>query len=229
MRRRWSRLPGPLAVALLAALALRAAAADDVATFFPLQVGHAWTYHLSITNGAKKHFIEYTTKVVRREVAGGRDCAVLENRSDERLFETSWYAIDAGKLLQARRSSGRTTHDLCLRDGDAVGAVGRVLLDGAAIAALPKKTSWDWASKDGSQTGTVTLEGREKLRLRNFGEHDCLVVTDECTSRVGDKKATIRRRLWFAAGLGLLQEQAKAEADGTSTDSEATLIRHEAP
>jgi hypothetical protein len=231
MRRR-AHVPGSIAVALLAGLALRAAAGDDIATFFPLQVGHSWTYHLKITAGKTTKSIEYTTKVVRKEElddAPGLPCFVLENRSDERMFETSWFGVDGARLVQARRTSGRTTHALCVRDGDAIGAVGRVLLDGAAIAALPKRTSWAWASKEGSQRGTVTLEGRERLRLRNFGELDCLVLGDDCTSTVGDKTATIKRRLWLAAGLGLVQERARAEADGTSTETEATLIRHEAP
>jgi hypothetical protein len=212
-----------------------AALAQDGATlaaYFPLDVGRVWTYHLQITSDKQTRTIEYSTRVARVEDVDGLACAVFEDFSNDRVLQVSWYALDRGfdAIVQPRQQRGRgAATSLCRRTGDQVGAPGRILLDGKALAALPATTSWEWASPDGTSKGTVTLTGREKLRLRNFGELDCLVLRDEGTSSSGDRTATVERTLWLAEGLGCVQERAKVSAGARVTETEATLVRHDAP
>lgn len=230
------RLAAIGAAVLAAVLVARPAAAegDDLAAYFPLQVGRVWTYNLRITTPDQEKNIEYSTRVVRQEAladVGGAICYVLENTSGERVLETNWFHWDgAGRLLQARRQSpGRNAVALCARQGDTVGAVGRVVVDPAALDALPKETGWEWGTKDHALRGSVRLVGRAKLRLRNFPEFECLQLVDTATSTAGDRTATIERRVWFAAGYGMVQEQTTIVAGEARTQSEATLIRYETP
>lgn len=232
--RRASRVLAFVAAACAAVLAGRPALADDLATYFPLQVGRVWTYHLVITTPEQKREIEYTTRVVREEAladVAGATCFALENVSGERVLETNWFHFDAeGRLLQARRqSAGRPASTLCARAGDTIGAAGRVLLDPQAVGALPKEADWEWGTKDNALRGAVKLVGRTKLRLRNFPEFDCLHLVDSATSTAGDRKATIERHVWLAAGYGLVQEHTTIVAGEARTQSEATLIRYETP
>lgn len=202
-----------------------------VASYFPLDVGRVWTFNLRITNAQQTRTIEYSTRVARIEDVGGLPCAVFEDHSGERLLQVNWFALDpaSGAIVQPQRQTGRTVSALCRRSGDEVGTAGRVLLEARALEALPQATSWEWASPDGSSKGTVTLVGREKLRLRNFGELDCLVLLDEGTASSGDRTATIERKVWLAPGLGCVQERTKISSGGAVTESEATLVRHDAP
>lgn len=224
---------GVLATIVAGALTTAALAQDDasLASFFPLDVGRVWTYNLRITNGAQTRTIEFSTRVARVDDVGGLACAVFEDHSGERLLQVNWYALDAGAsaIVQPQRQSGRTVSALCRRSGDQIGAAGRVLLDARALGGLPAKASWEWASPDGSSRGTVTLAGREKLRLRNFGELECLLLVDEGTATSGGRTATIERKVWLAAGLGCVQERTKITAGDQVTESEATLVRHDAP
>ncbi|MCO5170637.1 MAG: hypothetical protein M9894_30260 [Planctomycetes bacterium] len=217
-----------LAVALCAASAI---SADDAgpSTYFPLEVGRSWTYNLRITTGQQTRTIEYTTRVARVDEVAGLPCAVFEDHSGERLLQVNWYALDAGRgaIVQPQRQTRGVLGVLCAREGEQVGAPGRVLLSAAAVAALPERTSWEWASPDGASRGTVTLVGREKLRLRNHGELDCLVLLDEGTSSSGARTAKIERKVWLAAGVGCVQERTTISAGGATTESEATLVRHE--
>jgi hypothetical protein len=232
--RRATRVIASALAGLAALLVARPAVADDLAAYFPLQVGRVWTYNLRITTPDQEKNIEYSTRVVRQEAladVGGAACYVLENTSGERVLETNWFHWDAaGRLLQARRqSTGRNAVALCAREGDTIGAVGRVLVDPAALGALPKETGWDWGTKDNALRGSVRLVGRVKLRLRNFPEFDCLQLVDTATSTAGDRTATIERRVWMAAGYGMVQEQTTIVAGEARTQSEATLIRYETP
>lgn len=201
-----------------------------VASFFPLDVGRVWTYNLRITNGSQTRTIEYTTRVARVEDVGGLDCAVFEDHSGERLLQVNWYALDRGRgIVQPQRQNGRTISALCRRVGDDVGPAGRVLLDQRALDALPERSTWEWSSADGGSKGTVTLVGRERLRLRNLGEHDCVVLLDAGTASSGGRTASIERKVWLAAGVGCVQERTTITAGDATTESEATLVRHEAP
>lgn len=223
-----------LALALLvgAAAATLAWAQEPagIASFFPLEVGRVWTYNLRITNGAQTRTIEYTTRVAKVEQVGGISCAVFEDHSGERLLQVNWYALDAALgVVQPQRQSGRTVSGLCRRTGDEVGPAGRVLLDQRALDALPEPSSWEWCSPDGASKGTVTLVGRERLRLRNLGEHECIVLVDAGTATSGGRTATIERKVWLAPGVGCVQERTTITAGESTTESEATLVRHEAP
>ncbi|MBX3469297.1 MAG: hypothetical protein KF878_20680 [Planctomycetes bacterium] len=231
---RQGRLSGRAVVVtcLLAALgAARAWSTDDAGAtaYFPLEVGRSWTYNLRITTGQQTRTIEYTTRIARVDDVSGVPCAVFEDHSGERLLQVNWYALDAasGAIVQPQRQTRGVVGVLCARQGERVGAPGRVLLTGEAVAALPGKTSWEWASSDGSSRGTVTLVGREKLRLRNHGELDCLVLVDEGTSSSGGRTARIERKVWLASGIGCVQERTTISAGDATTESEATLIRHD--
>lgn len=219
-----------LALALLVGAAAWAQEPADVASFFPLDVGRVWTYNLRITNGAQTRTIEYTTRVAKVESVGGLACAVFEDHSGERLLQVNWYALDrAHGVVQPQRQNGRTVSALHRRAGDDVGPPGRVLLDQRALDALPERSTWEWSSPDGASKGTVTLMGRERLRLRNLGEHECLVLVDAGTASSGGRTATIERKVWLAAGLGCVQERTTITAGDATTESEATLVRHDAP
>ncbi len=215
-----------LAAGVLSAVALHA---QDLVGFFPLEVGRSWTYHLKLTSAGDTRTIEYTTRVARHEEVDGVLCAALENQSGDRLLQVNWYAVvDGGKrVVQPRRQNGRVV--TALHADEPKGPPGRVLVDAAALARLPEATTWRWASADGHSQGTVRLALRERLRLRNYGELDCLVLVEEGTATSGQRRATFTRRLWLAAGLGLVQETSAITADGAETTSEAVLIRHEAP
>jgi hypothetical protein len=144
----------------------------------------------------------------------------------------NWYAHDraARRLVQVQRQSGRTVSAYLRRDGDTLGPAGRVLLAEEALAALPEATAWEWASADGSSKGTVKLVKRgEKLRVRGLGELECILLLDEGEASVGDRTATIRRRVWLSPGIGCVQEHTTISAGDSVTESEATLIRHERP
>lgn len=204
--------------------------APSLSSFFPLDVGRVWTYHLKITSDQQTRTIEYSTRVARTEDVGGLQCAVFEDFSNDRVLQVNWYAFDAvaEAIVQPRQQRGRAT-SLCRRTGDQIGAPGRILLDARALEGLPRTTSWEWASPDGSSKGTVTLAGRDKLRLRNFGELDCLLLVDEGTASSGDRTATVERKVWLAEGLGCVQERARISAGAQVTETEATLVRHDAP
>lgn len=230
------RLVGPTA-ALAASVAVLSGAAlaqdrPGLMAFFPLEAGRVWTYHLKITSNQQTRTIEYSTRVTRVEEVDGLTCAVFEDSSNDRVLQVSWYALDqaAQAIVQPRQQRGRgAITELCRRTGDQIGAPGRILLDARALEALPRATSWEWASPDGAQRGTVTLTGRERLRLRNFGELDCLVLLDQGTSSAGGRTATVERTIWLAEGLGCVQERAKVAADSRVTETEATLVRYDAP
>lgn len=231
MSDRTKRRGAAIVVALVIGAAAGAAAEDplSVESYFPLEVGREWTYNLRITSAQQTRTIEYTTRIARVEQVEGQPCAVLEDHSGERLLQVNWYAHDRGahRLVQVQRQSGRTVSAFVRREGDALGALGRVLLAKDALAALPETTAWEWSSKDGSSKGTVKLLKRgEKLRLRGLGELECIVLLDAGEATVGERKATIERRVWLSQGIGCVQEHTTISSGDSETRSEATLIRH---
>lgn len=227
------RRQAALATALLALVG--AAAAQDgpasIVEYFPLTVGSVWTYNLSITSGQQTRAIEYTTRAARTEEVGGLSCVVFEDSSGNRQLQVNWYALDATgpRIVQPQRQSGRAPTALCRVDGATIGPPGRIVIDQRALAALPERTAWPWSSPDGTSRGEISLVGRERLRLRNFGELDCLVLVDAGTASSGGRTASIERRLWLAAGLGCVQERTTIAVGEERTVSEATLIGHQAP
>src|SRR5690606_7535652 len=123
----------------------------SLASFFPLDAGRVWTYHLKITSNQQTRTIEYSTRVTRVEEVDGLSCAVFEDSSNDRVLQVSWFALDeaARAIVQPRQQRGRgATTSLCRRAGDEVGAPGRILLDARALEALPRTTSWEWCSPD---------------------------------------------------------------------------------
>jgi hypothetical protein len=215
----------------LIGIAVAQDAPGNVHEYFPMQVGSVWTYNLSITSGQQTRAIEYTTRAARTEEVGGLTCVVFEDSSGNRQLQVNWYALDAAgpRIVQPQRQSGRSPTALCRVEAGAIGPPGRIIIDQRALAALPEKATWPWASPDGTSRGEVSLVGRERVRLRNFGELDCLVLLDAGTASSGGRTATIERRLWLAAGLGCVQERTTITVGEERTVSEATLIGHQAP
>lgn len=193
---------------------------------FPLKVGRRWIYTLRVTAGENTQNIEYTTKVVRKEkVEGVGECLVTEARSD-RLLTTEFYRVEGGRLLNPRRLEGKAT--AIFKD--------RVLLSEKALAAIDKKKddpkegppSWAWSSSDGRAKGTVTLKGREILRLRNYGNLHCVVIQDKGVFTGKGKKSLFQERtIWLAPGIGMVKEfmQVKNEAGKVKFETE-TLLKH---
>lgn len=193
---------------------------------FPLKVGRRWIYTMRVTAGKNTQRIEYTTKVVRKEeVEGLGECFITEARSVDRLFTTEYYRLDKGQLLNPRRKEGKATADF----------KGRVLLSEKAMSLLDKKgqepASWDWESADGKGKGTVTLKGREILRLRNYGNLHCIVLQDKAvfTFKKGKVKRHQERTIWLAPGIGMVKEfmQLKTEEGTVALETEAHLKHYE--
>lgn len=219
-----------LVLAGCAAFVVPAAAQDKqgqvLRDHFPLKVGRRWIYTMRVTAGKNTQRIEYTTKVVRKEeVEGIGECYVTEARSVDRLFTTEFYSLKEGRLLNPRRKEGKATASF----------KGRVLLSETALSQLDKKgadpVSWKWESADGRGKGTVTLAGREILRLRNYGNLHCLVLKDKAVYTF--KKGTVRRHqertIWLAPGIGMVKEfmQLKDEEGTVALETEAHLKHFE--
>ena len=193
---------------------------------FPLKVGRRWIYTMRVTAGKNTQRIEYTTKVVRKEeVEGIGECFITEARSVDRLFTTEFYRVDKGQLLNPRRMEGKSTANF----------KGRVLLSEKGMSQLDKKDkdpiSWSWESADGHGKGTVTLKGREILRIRNYGNLHCIVLQDKAVFTF--KKGTVRRHqertIWLAPGIGMVKEfmQLKDEEGTVALETEAHLKHYE--
>ncbi|MBL4845586.1 MAG: hypothetical protein JKY65_08680 [Planctomycetes bacterium] len=199
-----------------------------VQEYFPLKIGRRWIYTLRVTAGKNTQNIEYTTKVVRKEDVDGLGvCLVTEARSIDRLFATEYYQFDEkkGTLLNPRRTEGKATANFKKR----------LLLSEKVLADLDKKeqkpTAWPWASADGRAKGTVTVIGREVLRIRNYGNLHCIVLKDKgvFTFRKGKIRRHQERTIWLAPGIGMVKEfmQVKTEEGQVTLETEALLKHHE--
>lgn len=213
--------PRPFLFALLVA-ALLPLRADEPPPYFPLEIGLTWSYKLEITRGKETQGLQYSARITRREEVSGLPCAVLESRSGERLLETSWWAWDGKKLVNPRVQSGRAVQELRQADADRP----RVVVDVAAVDSAGAPRAWEWVAADKTARGKVELVGREKLTLDNLGELDCLVLLETHERQVGERKATQERKLWLAAGLGLVMERSKIAVEGGEpTETLAVLER----
>lgn len=236
------------------------------ASYFPLELGRSWTYHLTLHRSAaapaegaapdaaadaEERHIEYTTTVARKEVLDGRECAVLEARSDQRLLQVSWFVLQDERVLQTQVRNGD--------DGRLHAFQGRVAFDPAVLEApgseapdsevaapgttAPEATTdgqpgppgpdeapgprWTWRAPDGSE-GVVTFEGRDTVRVRGL-DVECLRFLDRGTYLAGERRATQVRHFWLARGIGLVRERSVITIDERVIESDAVLLRHEAP
>ena len=213
--------------ALLSLLALSGVAfaqGEALEPYFPLEVGQVWTYQLDLTRGEEQQSLVYTATVVAREPLEGHECFVIEHKSDERLFQKTWYAVEAdGTVRNPRRQNGGRVHVL-RAEGDA--ERGRVLFTPEALEA--GAGSWSWTTADGSAQGTIQVVGTERLRLPKplRAELDCVVLLETGTFKAGGRTATQERRMWLARGLGLVKETSVIRiGEEVATRSEAYLIQ----
>jgi hypothetical protein len=216
--------PLPLLLLLALTLAPAALAQDaDGDSHFPLSVGQTWTYQLDLTRGAEKQSLVYTSRVTETETLDGVTCFVVEQKSDERLFQRTWYSVDAdGTVRNPRRQNGGRVH--VLRSGES--DEGRVLFEPDALETIG--TAWAWRTADGSAEGTIEVEKHETLRLPKplRAELECVVLLERGTFLAGGRTATQERRMWLASGLGLVKETSVIRiGDEIATSSEAYLIQ----
>ncbi|MGE0712134.1 MAG: hypothetical protein AB7N76_32120 [Planctomycetota bacterium] len=196
---------------------------EKPSAYFPTELGRRWTYSLKVTVGKDSRTIEYTTKVARAEkLEGVGECVVLESHSD-RLLSTEWFQVDDRVgVVNVKRQEGKAAAEL----------KGRVLISPAALTALArneKPAPVEWKSKAGNAQGTLTVVGLEKIRLRNYGQLECLVVVDKGTYTFGEGKVVRvqERRLYFAPELGLVKEVMQVKKpDGTVTMETLAELKH---
>lgn len=211
--------PSLLLLVLAALLPVRAD--EEPPPFFPLEIGLTWSYGLEITRQGESQGIQYSARVTRREEVSGLPCAVVESRSGERLLEATWWAWEGKKLVHPRRQSGRGAVQELRR----AGADGpRVLVDLAALDDPEAPRRWEWQAADGSARGVIELVGRERLTLPNLGELDCVLLVERSELRAGERKATQERKIWLAAGLGLVQERSKIAVEGGETTETVAVL-----
>ena len=217
-----------VAVLLTCLLSAPLVGAQTPPTLFPLEEGRSWTYHMSVEVGGQRKAIVYTTTVVRtEELDGVGACAVLESRSDKRLMQVEWYRAEEGKVLNPQRQDGPRAAPKAFKE--------RVFLDLSAVQKLDDdpeaRPSWAWADVAGQATGTLTLAGKERVKIGTLGFFECYVLVDEGTYTVGTAVRVQERRLWLAPDLGIVKEvmTVKNTSGEVTIKTESELQRYAKP
>jgi hypothetical protein len=204
-----------LALALLLLAGARAGA-QGAPSWFPLEVGHHWRYHftLSLENTPKTIILDRA--VTKQARVQDRDAFIVEDKLDDKPISAETFAIEGDKvLLLASRHEGspeKANDPPC------------VFLDLAKIEKLHE--TWSWTSKDGKSTLTGTVVEKAEWKDKAGKAETAMVVEAKftVTSADGKSSAVLDRKIWLVRGLGIVREHSVSTLTGlehaTTIDSE---------